>query len=251
MAQTVYNINSDRYTLGQFADSGYKHVKSYLPASDIKFGRGVSMAQGDTSKVRTPLYNKVTLTYAGDFITDNVINVTVNGTAITQNFSVDQATTMAALVAKIHALANITASSAARVITILGTDVNVVLTSLSITGGVSQTTSTVVELTSDSILGIAVKDDTLEQDVNGNVLYKAASLDMVATCTRGTIVVYTEQAVTPLDPVYLRYKADGTGKEVGQFRKDADTSKAVLLTNVKFNSSTSGAGLVELEINNP
>jgi len=253
MAQTAYNIYSDVYALGQFANSEFKNVESYLPYENLLFGRGVVLSQSDNKKVRYPLYNLVTLTYSADFVTSNSIAVTVNGTALTQAFDTDHATTFAALVAKIEALDNVTATGNAttRVITILGTDVNVVLTSLAVTGGATQATSTVVESTQDVFLGLTVKDDTLEQDNSGNVYYKLANLDMVSTCTRGRIVVYVEEAVTPLSSVYLRYKANGTGKTTGQFRKDADSSKAVLISNARFKSTTSAAGLVELEINNP
>jgi len=67
---------------------------------------------------------------------------------------------------------------------------------------------------------------------------------------KGRVYVYAEQAVNPTLPVYLRYTANG-GLTPGNFRVDADTSKAMVIANAAWVSTTSAAGLAVLEINAP
>jgi hypothetical protein len=67
---------------------------------------------------------------------------------------------------------------------------------------------------------------------------------------RGRIRVYSEQAVNPSLPVYLRYTVNG-GLTVGNFRVDADTSKALLISNASWVSTTTAAGIAVVEINLP
>lgn len=67
---------------------------------------------------------------------------------------------------------------------------------------------------------------------------------------RGRIYVYSEQAISPSDPVFLRYTANG-GNVVGNFRKDADTSRALQISNAAWVSTTTGAGIAVLELNLP
>ena len=67
---------------------------------------------------------------------------------------------------------------------------------------------------------------------------------------KGRVWVWSEQAVSPSDQVFVRYTANGDEK-VGNFRKDGDTSKAALLKGARFATITTAAGLVLLEINLP
>lgn len=72
--------------------------------------------------------------------------------------------------------------------------------------------------------------------------------DAIPVLKRGRCFVYTEQAVGPTDAVYVRYTASGNNV-VGNFRKDDDTSKAASLgENARFVGTTTGAGLVEIDI---
>ena len=65
---------------------------------------------------------------------------------------------------------------------------------------------------------------------------------------RGRCIVYTEQAVAPSDPVFIRFTASGNNV-VGNFRKDLDTDKAVAADEkIHFVGVTTGAGLVEVDI---
>jgi len=69
---------------------------------------------------------------------------------------------------------------------------------------------------------------------------------------KGRVTVWCEQAVTPLDQVFVRFTANG-GNVQGNVRKDADgtTATAALLKGVRFADPITGPGLVILEINLP
>jgi hypothetical protein len=71
---------------------------------------------------------------------------------------------------------------------------------------------------------------------------------------QGKMWILTEQAVTPADPVFVRYDisgATGTSPALGKVRKDADTAKAVALTNAQFMSTAAAGALVEVMFNLP
>lgn len=100
------------------------------------------------------------------------------------------------------------------------------------------------------IRGIAVRDLTEE---NGSAAadntYPADS--RVAVMKKGRIWVPVEEAVSPSSDVYTRYTAGGGNTQLGAFRTDADSSKALQITQARFLTSTSGAGRALLEINLP
>jgi len=75
--------------------------------------------------------------------------------------------------------------------------------------------------------------------------------DDITVLTRGLIVVYSESAVEPGDAVFLRHTANGAGTAPGQFRIDADTANADQITNAKWATKITAAGLVVLQINLP
>lgn len=69
---------------------------------------------------------------------------------------------------------------------------------------------------------------------------------------RGRIWVKAEQAVAVGDPVYVRHTVNGGTTAVGRFRKDIDTANAILISNARWASTTSGADqMAVLEINLP
>ena len=77
---------------------------------------------------------------------------------------------------------------------------------------------------------------------------------MGSVVSHGQVWMFTEQAVTPADPVFVRYNAaggTGTSPAVGQVRKDADTAKAVAATNARFRTGAAAGGLVLVEWNVP
>lgn len=99
-----------------------------------------------------------TIVFSGNIITGNTISIDVDGVTITQAFDTNNATTVAALAAKIQAEPSVSTASSNGTDTITvtaavqGTDV--VLDNEGITGGVSQATITITETTA----GIAAAD---------------------------------------------------------------------------------------------
>lgn len=97
--------------------------------------------------------------------------------------------------------------------------------------------------------GVTYKNELYEKlDTEGYAGYP--DKEPVGYVAVGDIWVYTEQAVTPFDPVYFRHTA-GTAPntQLGRFRKDADGGLADAATNVCFLRSTTGPGLVLIAIN--
>jgi hypothetical protein len=73
---------------------------------------------------------------------------------------------------------------------------------------------------------------------------------------QGDVWVETEVAVAPGDPVYFRVLAKGGATVMGKFLKTADANAtpadtAVLISNARWITSTTGAGLAILQINLP
>ena len=66
----------------------------------------------------------------------------------------------------------------------------------------------------------------------------------------GKVWVAVEEAVSAMDPVYVRY-ATGSGTQKGAFRKSADSSTAAALTGGRYLTSASAGGMALAEINIP
>lgn len=78
--------------------------------------------------------------------------------------------------------------------------------------------------------------------------------DMFNIISKGVVYVEVEQAVQPGDAVYFRHTtASGTGTSIalGKFRKDADSSKALQLTNARWRGKAAAGGIAALEIGTP
>lgn len=66
---------------------------------------------------------------------------------------------------------------------------------------------------------------------------------------KGLIWVIVEDAVAKDATPFMRHTPNGAGKlQKGAFRSDADTANAIKLRGCVFRSSTSGAGLAQLEV---
>ena len=102
----------------------------------------------------------------------------------------------------------------------------------------------------DVVLGALMYEHSHET-VNGNGIPNGGVGSVVS---KGEVWMFTEQAVTPADPVFVRYVvAGGTGTTpaFGQVRKDADTLKAAPVTNARFRTTAAAGGLVLVEWNLP
>jgi hypothetical protein len=95
----------------------------------------------------------------------------------------------------------------------------------------------------DVIEGITVHSHAADVDTNGAYNVKAP----MSIMQEGAVWMKTEEAVTPADPVYVRYAAGGAGSTArGTVRKSADTAGAVLVRGARFESTASANGLVRV-----
>jgi hypothetical protein len=72
--------------------------------------------------------------------------------------------------------------------------------------------------------------------------------EMVSILEKGEIWVQAEGSTAYGDPVFVRFTTAGGGADLGQFRTDADTAKAVALPGVRFIDTGTGAGLRRIEL---
>jgi hypothetical protein len=110
--------------------------------------------------------------------------------------------------------------------------------------------------TTDVFIGVAKKILKQPRGLDNDFLSVVTSTTQVARYeigdpitirTLGQIWVYSEQAVAPTDPVFFRCVTN-VALLAGDFRKDADTARAVQLSNARWVSKTSAAGLALLEL---
>lgn len=98
-----------------------------------------------------------------------------------------------------------------------------------------------------ALLGVVASSQSYESQRDGaspNVPAKFA----FNIIHRGPVVVYSEQAVDPTQPVFVRFTDNGA-LLAGNVRVDGDSGKAVQYPNAKFLGTTTGAGPVAIELN--
>lgn len=249
--QTSYPTAMTPGMIGQLYDNGPHVVQSYSALEAIPLGCGVVLGS-DENTCRLPAGNIATVTYSTDFIASNVIDVSVNGTAITPvTYATSHAATMAAVAAAVDGLTGFSASATGDVLTITADDASVTLTVTSaVTLGSSQPTVAIAYTSSDIFIGVALQEHTLVQNYDTGVVQYAVN-DTVSVLSQGRVYVPTEQTVSPSTGIYLRYLDNGAGKTPGQWRADADTSKAFAITRARWLYGTTGAGVGVLQVNLP
>lgn len=73
-----------------------------------------------------------------------------------------------------------------------------------------------------------------------------------AVLSKGPILMYTEEAVTPADTCYARIIASGTNTEIGRVRKSADGGNAVDVSTIaRFDESAAAGSIVRVLVNRP
>lgn len=109
MPQTAYNLNSAESFAGMKADSRFDLVESFLAEQIVNFGRAVAQNKGNNTMVAQPVKDRSIFYFDADFVTSNVITITVNGVAAAAvTFATDHATTLAAVAAAVNALTGVT-----------------------------------------------------------------------------------------------------------------------------------------------
>lgn len=100
------------------------------------------------------------------------------------------------------------------------------------------------------ISGVAIRDISIPAGA-ASADNSFPSGEAVPVMRKGRIWVVTEVAVQPGDAVYARYTANGGNTQLGAFRNDDDTAKAIVIAQARWISTTGGAGIALLEINLP
>lgn len=263
-AQTTYSPDRAPGFAGQLLGIGNPWIRAGLALAAISFGLGIVIAAAGGQAVRLPNVNDADAVFNADLVTSNVINgsITVTDkdgvatvTALSPTtFATDHATTMAAIAAKLAAVTGVASAvvggGSNRTLTVNATgDYAIALSAFVVTLGGSQATVTYAERTTDTFTGVALHQHKPPSTINGVARYEAA--ESVDVLEQGDAFVYVEGTVKETDPVYLRYRANGVGKDVGQFRVDSDSGRAVLVTGVRFAAGRTGAGIVAMRVNRP
>ena len=258
--QLAYPLEMAVASQGKLYDLEFNTVLTPLtPLNSIFPGLGVSKVIGKDYQVRLPQMNVATAVVSTALIAANSTVATVNGVALAPVvFTVDNATTLAAIAAVIAAAPNVASavSNGTTTIVVTATQGFSVSVSLVTTLGISQPTWAVTESGANTFYGVAVYIQN-----KMNLLGAAGSAgpspyvagDPVPCLTNGSIWVTVENTVTSDSPVYWRIKASGLNTTLGSFRADADGGTAVLLPATQFQwlRGASAGGLAVLKINLP
>jgi hypothetical protein len=102
----------------------------------------------------------------------------------------------------------------------------------------------------DELLGITVSSFTYGYNAALTGSLAIMPKDVAAVLKQGKIWVLAEQSnIVPGDPVFWRFTANGAGKAVGQFRKDADTARAVEVAGARWvNRPVAGNGGIYIAV---
>jgi hypothetical protein len=217
-------------------------VMSRIAAEDLPLGYPLFQLKGEDESIALLNNDEALVDYSVDFITGNVISVTVTrpgplGAAVTTEvsttFDTDQATTLAALVAAVDGIDGIDcASEAANQITVSSDDGAAITVESVVTGGASQPSVTVTAQNSGNQVFRGISKLTQKDPVP----YKSG--DMVNILTEGRIWVYCATACQAGDAV--SYNANGEFANAG-----------TAIAGMLFESNLDAAGLALVVINNP
>lgn len=196
--QLVYDsAEQDSYVFSELLAAG---------VNSLAFGLGV--VHDSAGGIRLPIANVENIVFTGDFITGNVINLLVNGVALSATtFATDSATTLAAVATKIALQPNIAsavATEASHSILVTGTSGHaVVITGILVTSGASQVTGTATASSTDTYFGQPIYDPTAVSGTGFSPLVEIAMTNHTMGFT-----AFVSATVSAQDKAYL----DLTGK---------------------------------------
>jgi hypothetical protein len=116
--------------------------------------------------------------------------------------------------------------------------------------GTVANSATTISGATGTVLGVNILTYVDETAVNGDARPGVKINQVMNVANEGAVAVYVTGTVTPASPVRVLYSASGTGK-AGQFSHAFASGKTVRLSNARFLTSTTGSGLVVLELNGP
>lgn len=263
MAQLSYSSSLTEKVVGNFADGNDSKVATKICSGNVPVGRGVVKMYGVAKGVRLPQVTKcVILNSGGTFTAGNIVtavtvttpNAAATTSTITTAFDTDKNTSMtahaAAILAGVAGLLSCAYDSSGHTITL--TSKNDTLSGVATTPGTGTMTITSYTYTSADTAamfnGVLLNDGTIEQTSAGVVQREEGEVCNVVY--DGSMVVYAEEAVSPDSSVYLRTKTN-SAKLPGYFGVTSTSGETVVLTGVKWGSSTSAAGPATLVLNLP
>ncbi len=251
--QTSYSRDLANGYAGMSYDGIPEYVESMVAQEEIGLGLGLVKWAGVDKACRLPKVNDVDVAVSADLIADDALAITVNGTEVSETFATTHDAVMEALETALTALSDVATAvfDDDKTLTLTATEgVDLVVTAAVTNGGEGTATASVTHGTNDTLHALSMHTHQLAQDRDtGAVTYPQYS--MVNAVRKGRIWVTVEEAVTSDDSVYLRFKANGTGKDPGQFRKSSDSSKAILVSGARFVTSAGAGELAVVEINLP
>jgi len=236
MSQNTYNRYMNIAVPGLIADAEFTNKDGLQAAEAIGLGLAVVQKIGAPNQGRLPKANVATIVFAGDLVTGNKINLKVNGHAMSEvTFATDHATTMGLIITAIKAITGVTnavldtSDSNRRTILVYSVDgLDCIVTNIAVTAGSTQTTGTSTSDTADTIYGVSIMSQAIQQPypaLNAPILYVNGS--PVGCLLRGRIWVLAETAVQNGDAVYMRFYGNhatiiapsttGTGAGVGAY----------------------------------
>jgi len=116
--------------------------------------------------------------------------------------------------------------------------------------GTVANSATTISGATGTVLGVNILTYVDETAVNSDSRPGVKIDQVMNVANEGAVAVYVTGTVTPASPVRVLYSASGTGK-AGQFSHAFASGKTVRLSNARFLTSTTGSGLVVLELNGP
>lgn len=251
--QGSYPFNPAVALQGQKADIGFDYVVSGPAASAIEFGHGVISSNQKTGGARVPSRNKAVITFSADLVTSNLINGSINGTAIAQvTFASSHSNTMTLIKTAIETVltalgltGTVTKDDTARTLTILLTGsetTSLLLTSWAVTAGGSQATTTLSHTSDGFFRGVALHQ---HKNVRADGTHGYAASEVVSIMRRGRVWVVAAETVAENDDAYLVLATSGSE---GRFGK---TSTGNLATGGKFVTGATAGNLAMLDLNLP
>ncbi len=217
-------------------DNIYSYLLSALQAT-LDFGLGVVL--GSDGGVRLPFANIASLVFSGDFVTSNVINLKVNGVAISPvTFNTDSDTTLGLLADAIAAMDGVdsaVADPSSHSILVTMDEIAVAITNIAVTLGSGQVTGAATYSSADQYVGQPVRDPLR---VSGDGFEQSVEI-AVARNTAGVVVLLSAD-VTKGEAAYLDISEPGRYTNVaagnipvkGQFNTDGvEDDLAVVIIN--------------------
>lgn len=254
---------------GRIADCGFKNTLSPQCLETIAPALGVMKPFNVDYKIMLPRNDTASSVFSADLITDNVINATVNGVAITPVvFTTDHLTTMQLIADEIQDIPSVASAVVGglnnRTITIISeVGTATVVSSFVVTLGVSQATVATTSSQSGTFFGVTqaiynkmnqwLPNQGPNLSLSSGIPSPYFQGEVAPTLTQGRIYVVPEDLVTSNSPVYLRVEPNGLNTILGSFRSDDDSGSAILIPVTSAiwregNGVVGGIAVLELNI---